>query len=191
MKMVGVVSALKWAMVVAVVCFVGYAEAQVAPYAMFSAGHYSGLGVGVGTAPTQSGGITALGGTFGVYDDRYSAGPIHLGADARVVIENSANSTKNGDKISGFLFGGRLDGDLPAFPVRPYVQAEIGLVGTNSGTSPSRTTSFAYQFQFGGDFGLLIPHLSGRLEYGAGQVETGGGTSHTLQTFGAGLVLRL
>jgi hypothetical protein len=191
MKMVGVVSALKWAMVAAVVCFVGRAEAQVAPYAMFSAGHYSGLGVGVGTAPTQSGGITALGGTFGVYDDRYSAGPIHLGADARVVIENSANSTKNGDKISGFLFGGRLDGDLPAFPVRPYVQAEIGIVGTNSGTSPTRTTSFAYQFQFGGDFGLLIPHLAGRLEYGAGQVETGGGTSHTLQTFGAGLVLRL
>ena len=191
MKIVGVGSAFKLVMVAAVVCLVGRAEAQVAPYAMFSAGHYSGLGVGVGTAPTQSGGITALGGTFGVYDDRYSAGPIHLGADARLVIENSANSTKNGDKISGFLFGGRLDGDLPAFPVRPYAQAEIGIVGTNSGTSPTRTTSFAYQFQFGGDFGLLIPHLAGRLEYGAGQVETGGGTSHTLQTFGAGLVLRL
>jgi hypothetical protein len=180
-----------WAVVVACVAVAGRAGAQVAPYAMFSAGHYSGLGVGVGTGPTQSGGITALGGTFGVYDQRYSAGPVHVGGDARLIVENSANSTPNGDKITGFLFGARVDGDLPAFPVRPYAQAEIGVVGTNSGTSPDRTTSFAYQFQFGGDFGLLIPHLAGRLEYGAGQVETGGGTSHTLQTFSAGLVLRL
>jgi hypothetical protein len=181
-----------WAVVVACVAVAGRAGAQVAqvaPYAMFSAGHYSGLGVGTG--PTQSGGITALGGTFGVYDQRYSAGPVHVGGDARLIVENSANSTPNGDKITGFLFGARVDGDLPAFPVRPYAQAEIGVVGTNSGTSPDRTTSFAYQFQFGGDFGLLIPHLAGRLEYGAGQVETGGGTSHTLQTFSAGLVLRL
>jgi hypothetical protein len=45
------------------------ASAQLAPYAMFSAGHYSGQGVGNGTAATQSGGITALGGTVGLYDD--------------------------------------------------------------------------------------------------------------------------
>lgn len=36
-------------------------------YGMFSAGHYSGLGVGNGTPATQSGGMTALGGTFGGY----------------------------------------------------------------------------------------------------------------------------
>jgi hypothetical protein len=182
---------LRWALVMVVAGWAVSARAQVAPYAMFSAGHYSGQGVGVGTSPTQSGGITSLGGTLGVYDDRYSAGPVHVGGDARLMLENSANSTTYGNKITGFLFGGHVDGDLPAFPVRPYVQAEIGVVGTNSGTSATRSTSFAYQVQFGGDFGLLIPHLAGRLEYGVGQLETGGGSNHTLQTFSAGLVLRL
>jgi hypothetical protein len=182
---------LRGLVVVAVVGLAVVARAQVAPYAMFSAGHYSGQGVGVGTSPTQSGGITALGGTLGAYDDMYSAGPIHVGGDARLILENSANSTPYGDKITGFLFGGRVDGDVPVLPVRPYAQVEIGVVGTNSGTSPSRSTSFAYQFQFGGDFGLLIPHLAGRLEYGVGQLETGGESNHTLQTFSAGLVLRL
>jgi hypothetical protein len=179
------------ALLVAVAGLALRARAQIAPYAMFSAGHYSGQGVGVGTAPNQSGGITSLGATLGAYDDLRSIGPIHGGGDARLILENSANSTTYGNKITGFLVGAHVDGDIPAFPVRPYAQVEIGGVGTNSGTSPSRSTSFAYQFQFGADFGLLIPHLSGRLEYGAGQVETGGNSNHTLQTFGAGLVLRL
>lgn len=191
MKRFGLGSVVRGLAVLAVAGVALSAEAQIAPYAMFSAGHYSGQGVGVGTAPTASGGITSLGATLGVYDDRYSVGLVHVGGDARLILENSANSTTYGNKITGFLFGGRVDGDVPAFPVRPYVQAEIGVVGSNAGTSTSRNTSFAYQVQFGADFGLIIPHLSGRLEYGAGQVETGGNSNHTLQTFGAGLVLRL
>lgn len=167
----------------------GRAHAQVAPYAMFSAGHYSGLGVGSGTASNQSGGMTALGGTFGVFDDPIHIRPISLGWDGRLIVENSANSTPYGNKITGFLTGGRLEANPIVLPFRPYVQAEFGFVGQNNGTSTSRSTSFAYQFQFGGDF-TLIPHLGARLEYGAGQVETSG-TNHTLQSFGAGLVLRL
>ena len=54
------------------------ATAQIAPYAMFSAGHYSGLGVGPGVGSNESGGITALGGTFGVYDDFVKMGPCLL-----------------------------------------------------------------------------------------------------------------
>ena len=96
------------------------AAAQVAPYAMFSAGHYSGLGVGPGTGPDASGGLTALGGTFGVYDDFERMGPARLGSDFRVVTENSANSTPYGDKILAGLVGLRLDASgVPLLPVNP------------------------------------------------------------------------
>jgi len=166
------------------------ARAQVAPYAMFSLGHYSGLGVGAGTAATQSGGFNAYGGTFGAYDNLLKAGPLHVGADARLMIENSGNSTQYGNKVAGFLTGGRLEINTIALPIRPYGQVELGVVATNNGTQANKNSSFAYQFQFGGDF-TLIPHVGARVEYGAGQVETGGGTNHTLQSFGAGIVVRL
>jgi hypothetical protein len=169
------------------------ASAQISPYAMFSAGHYSGLGVGSGTKSDESGGMTALGGTFGVYDDFVRLGPARFGTDFRGVIQNSANSTTYGNKIAAGLAGFRLDGSgVPLLPFNPYVQAEIGVAGTNNGTSATKTSSFAYQFQFGGDF-TVFPHIAARLEYGAGQL-TGSGTSntsHTLQTFGAGIVVRL
>ena len=164
-------------------------RAQVGIYGMFSADHYSGLGVGPGTASNQTGGITPLGGTFGFYDDVLKAGPIKLGYDARVKIDNSSNSTPYGNKLFGGLVGARLDANALVLPFRPYVQAEIGGVGVNNGTSTSRQAAFAYQVQFGGDF-TLLPHVGVRLEYGAGQAETTG-SNHTLQSFGAGLVVRL
>jgi len=167
------------------------AGAQLAPYAMFSAGHYSGQGVGNGTSATQSGGLTALGGTVGLYDDFLRLGPVRLGSDFRVIVENSSNSTPYGNKIFGGLTGLRLDGSgVPLLPVTPYVQAEIGGVGTNNGTSPNRTASFAYQVQFGGDF-TIVPHVQARVEYGAGQLTNINNVNHTLQTFGAGIVLKL
>lgn len=165
-------------------------SAYLSPYAMFSAGHYSGLGVGNGTAPTQSGGITALGGTFGGYVIYPSASPIHLGIDARLIIENSANSTQYGNKILGGLVGFRIDGSDTALPVVPYFQFEIGGAGTNNGTSTTRTGAFAYQAQFGADF-PFASQIAARVEYGAGQLLGISNTNHTLQTFSAGIVLHL
>lgn len=165
-------------------------EAQVAPYAMFSAGHYSGIGVGNGTSSAQSGGITSLGGTFGVYDDTIRLPLVNVGFDGRVIVENSANSTPYGNKIAGGLFGVRVDGSTIVTPLHPYGQFEIGGIATNGGTSNNKTTSFAYQFQGGADF-TIAPHLSARAEYGLGQLSTSNSTRHTLQTFGVGLVLRL
>ena len=178
------------AVAAAVAAMSGRAEAQIAPYAMFSLSHYSGLGVGPGTPPNQSGGMTAQGGTFGVYGDVVRSGPLALGADVRLMVQNSANSTPYGNKVAGFLVGGRLGANTLVLPFRPYMQVEVGAVGTNNGTSFNRTTGFAYQFQFGGDF-TLVPHLGLRIEYGAGQVSQQGGVNHTLQTLGTGLVLRL
>lgn len=54
-------------------------QPYLSPYAMFSLGHYSGLGVGNGTPATQPGGMTALGGTFGGYVTFPNPGPIQSG----------------------------------------------------------------------------------------------------------------
>jgi len=161
------------------------------PYAMFSAGHYSGLGVGNGTAPTQSGGMTALGGTFGGYVLYPTPGPVRLGIDGRLIVENSANSTTFGNKILGGLIGFRVDGSGAPLPVVPYFQFEIGGVGTNNGTSTSRTASFAYQAQFGADFPFANRQIAARVEYGAGQLTSINNTNHTLQTFSAGIVFHI
>jgi hypothetical protein len=158
-------------------------------YGMFSAGHYSGLGVGVGTPPTQSGGMTALGGTFGGYVLYPTPSPIHLGVDARLIVENSANSTPYGNKILGGLAGIRIDGSDPHLPIVPYFQFEVGGVGTNNGTATSRTASFAYQAQFGADIPFASQQVAARIEYGAGQLTGINDTNHTLQTFSAGIVV--
>ncbi|HXE08342.1 MAG TPA: hypothetical protein VN612_10620, partial [Acidobacteriaceae bacterium] len=89
-------------------------------YGMFSLGHYSGQGVGVGTGPTQSGGITALGGTFGGYVTYPTYSPIGIGVDARLIVENSSNSTPYGNKILGGLVGLRIDGSNARLPIEPY-----------------------------------------------------------------------
>ena len=159
-------------------------------YAMFSAGHYSGLGVGNGTPPTQSGGMTALGGTFGGYVVYPSPGPINVGVDARLILENSANSTQFGNKILGGLVGLRVDTDSGRLPIAPYFQFEIGGVGTNNGTRTTRTGSFAYQAQFGADLPFATNQIAGRVEYGAGQL-LGSNVNHTLQTFSIGIVVHL
>lgn len=166
------------------------ASAQVAPYAMFSASHYSGLGAGYGTPPDESGGLNALGGTFGINDDFVHAGALAAGGDARVMIQNSANSTPYGNKVRGFLVGPRIAGNALVLPFRPYAQAEIGVVGTNNGTSSSVSTAFTYQFQFGTDF-TIVPHVAVRFEYGVGQMLSREGPNHTLQSFGTGFVFRL
>lgn len=164
---------------------------QTGIYGMFSVGHYSGIGVGYGTPANQSGGMTADGGTFGLYRNFIPLGPIKIGGDGRFFIQNSANSSTYGNKLAGALFGPRLAIVLPPpIPIKPYIQVEIGGVGTNNGTSHSKTTSFAYQVNGGVDF-TLIPHLDLRGEYGVGQLTSIGNANHTLQEFGVGLVLRL
>jgi len=158
---------------------------------MFNAGHYSGQGVGNGTAVTESGGMTALGGTFGGYVLYPSPGPVHLGIDARLIVDNSANSTTYGNKVLGGLVGFRIDGSGSQLPIVPYFQFEVGGVGTNNGTSTTRTGSFAYQAQFGADFPFANRQVAARLEYGTGQLTGINNTNHTLQTFSAGIVFHI
>ena len=168
------------------------AGAQVGLYGMGSGGHISGPGMVPGQTSGQSGGFTAWGGTFGIYDGGLRLGPAHLGGDGRFFTQNSGNSGPYGNKVLGVLAGPRLSVGLPPLPFRPYVQAEIGLGATNYGVQPARSNHFAYQIQGGLDF-TVFPRLDLRGEYGAGQIEnslTDSGQTN-LQEFGIGLVLRL
>jgi hypothetical protein len=158
------------------------ASAQIGLYGMGTGGRQSGSGVG------QNGSFTAWGGTGGLYDDFMHVGPARVGGDVRFFAQNSGNGGF-GNKLSGVLAGGRLDVGVPAFPIRPYVQAEIGGVSSNNGVSPTKSTGFAYQVQVGLDIAIL-PHIDLRGEYGAGQVFLSG-NNPSLQQFGGGFVLRL
>ncbi|HEY5380823.1 MAG TPA: hypothetical protein VIJ65_01095 [Acidobacteriaceae bacterium] len=159
------------------------APAQIGLYGMGSGGRFTAMG-------GQGGSVTAWGGTVGVYDDFLPLGPVSLGGDVRGFIQSSSNSTQYGNKLMGGLVGLRLAVHVPAIPLRPYIQAEVGGVGTNNGDSASRTASVAYQVQGGLDV-TVFPHLDLRGEYGAGQANSINNSGHTLQEFGAGIVLRL
>lgn len=159
------------------------AFAQVGIYGMGSGGHFSEPGA-------QNGSITAWGGTVGVYDNFVPLGPVKLGGDGRIFVQNSGNSTQYGNKLLGGLIGLRLGLSAPAIPFHPYIQAEVGGVGTNNGNSASRTASVAYQVQGGVDV-TVLPHLDLRGEYGAGQASSINSSGHSLEEFGAGIVLRL
>lgn len=142
-------------------------QAQVGIYAMGSGGQYAGSG-------------TAWGGTFGLYDNFVPLGPLKLGGDGRFFVQHhKADSTK----LVGGLFGLRLALGVPAVPIRPYIQAEIGGVSVD-------TTSFAYQVQGGLDV-TIFPHVDVRGEYGGGQVTSVHNSGQSLEEFGAGLVFRL
>ena len=91
----------------------------------------------------------------------------------------------------GGLVGVRIDGSDNRLPVVPYFQFEIGGVGTNNGTSTTRTASFAYQAQFGADIPFASDQIAARVEYGTGQLTSIGNANHTLQTFSAGIVFHI
>jgi hypothetical protein len=168
-----------------------YNPAEFRPYAMFTGAHYSGLGVGNGTSATQSGGLTALGGTFGASYLFANSGTLRAGVDGRFLIANSANSTTYGNKVNAGFVGFRIDGSGGDLPAVPYFQFEVGGAATNNGTSTTRTGSFAYQAQFGVDVPIIPHQVSARAEYGAGQLTNINSTNHTLQTFSVGVVFHI
>lgn len=183
---------LRFALLVAIVLFAGVAaRAQIGVYGMGSGGFLGSTSASEGSLVLHNGGFSAYGGTFGVYDNFLSLGPLKVGADGRFFVQSSSNSNSYGNKLHGGLGGVRLALRLPAVPLSPYVQAEIGGVGTNYGTQANTSGSFAYQIQGGLDF-TIFPRLDLRGEYGGGQIDgVFNGTKATMQQVGVGLVLRL
>lgn len=166
------------------------ADAQFAAYAMGSGGFLGSTSASQGSLLVQNGGFSAYGGTFGVYDDFLHAGPVHIGSDARYFQDSSSNGNSYGNKLHGGLLGLRADLRAPAVPFKPYLQAEVGGVGTNYGTQPGDTASFAYQIQGGLDF-TIFPHVDLRGEYGGGQISgVYSGTKQSMQEASFGVVVR-
>jgi hypothetical protein len=169
----------------------GRAHAQVAIYGMGSGGFLSSVNAQSGPLTLTSASFSAYGGTFGVYDNYRHLGPVKFGGDGRFFIQSKSNGNSYGNQLRGGLVGARLALFSHAVPFSPYIQAEIGGVGTNYGTQSQRSTSFAYQVQGGLDY-TIVPHLDARFEYGAGQIGAlFPGTRQEMQQIGLGLVVRI
>jgi hypothetical protein len=179
----------RWFVLVTVLLAAISGHAQFAIYGMGTGGLESGPNVGQHITSSGNGSFIAWGGTGGAYYDFVHLGPVHLGADGRFFLEHSGNNTPYGNKLEGGSGGLRVDGHFPLIPLIPYAQAEVGGAGTNNGSSPTLTTGFMYQVQFGLDF-TIFPHFDLRGEYGVGNMFLEG-SSPILQQFGGGLVIRL
>jgi Surface antigen len=159
-------------------------------YAMGSGGFLGSVTATNGPAVATQNSLAAFGGTFGYYDTLLGAGPLRLGGDARYVIESSDGSTPYGNQIRSGLVGPRLELFSHAVPFSPYIQFEIGGASTNYGHNPSRSSSFAYQVQFGLDY-TVAPHIDARLEYGDGEIGSEfDGYREGMQQVGLGIVGR-
>ena len=165
------------------------AHGQFAVYGLVSGGILGATPNIPGSTSPQNAGFSSGGFTVGAYDDFVKAGPIHFGIDGRYFSETSSNSNSYGNKVHGGFVGARLALKLPILPLKPYVQAEVGAVGTNYGVNPDTTTSSAWQINGGLDY-TVLPHIDLRAEYGGGTINAYQSGTQTLQEFGGGVVVR-
>ena len=168
----------------------GSARAQMGLYAMGSGGYLGSVMATSGSLVVSQNSLSAYGGTFGFYGTLLRAGPLRFGGDARYVIESSDGSTPYGNQIRSGLVGPRLALFSHAAPFSPYIQFEIGGASTNYGHYASRSSSFAYQVQFGLDY-TVAPHIDARVEYGGGKIGSAfNGYRQEMQQVGLGIVAR-
>ena len=168
----------------------GSARAQYGIYAMGSGGFLGSVTATSGSLVVSQDSLSAFGGTFGMYGTLLKAGPLRFGGDARYVIESSSGSTPYGNQIRSGLVGPRLALRSHLAPFSPYIQFLIGGASTNYGRYASRSSSFAYQVQFGLDY-AVAPHVDARVEYGGGKLGSAFNGYHTeMQQVGIGVVVR-
>lgn len=129
----------------------GAARGQVALYANFEANDLTQTSTFV------------TGGTFGLYDDAYHLGPVHLGADLRGSVLSSGSTG-----LSKALAGVRVAVKPPLLPIKPYVQLSGGFARL---TTSSVNTDWKPAYELNGGVDLtVLPHIDWRMfEVGAGQ----------------------
>ena len=160
----------------------GSAKAQLGIYGEFNATHDPSV-------PAWYKGFAG-----GVYGNFLKAGPVHLGLDLR-------GSFQAGDQYGyrNFLVGPRLEIKPPLLPIKPYIQASVGVGGNEYNGTSRLQTHYSSKLQYGFIAGLdyvLIPHLDLRLAE-VGYLRMSAITSGppapaiNLVTVGAGIVLRL
>lgn len=146
------------------------ARAQVAVYAAFTGAHYD--------TPDKFYG----GGTFGIYDDFYKFGPLHLGADVR----GSKLSGSNNNSSTSVLAGFRAAVKPPVLPIKPYAELLAGVASTDIG-NVGGTKHLSAEANGGVDF-TFLPHLDWRVVEVGGQI--GGDKANSNLHVSTGIVLR-
>ncbi len=152
------------------------ARAQIALYGNFEATNLNGAQF---NANNTSSWVT--GGTFGLYDDFYSFGPVKFGTDVRGSVLSSDSKSLN--KI---LVGVRLAVKPPVLPIKPYVQLNGGVASLSQG-SYKPGYKLAYEVNGGVDL-TFLPHVDWRMvEVGGGEISDVAGSQFHVAT---GLVFR-
>lgn len=128
--------------------------------------------------------------TFGFYNDFAHTGPIYLGSDMRLEFARGSYSSNT------LLFGLRLAAKPAVFPLKPYVQASLGMAHFNTTSDNASSTNMEYRIAAGVDY-TLLPHVDWRvIEIGGGSVfdyNLGSGThqGNDLYTYSTGIVFRV
>ncbi len=182
------------------------AHAQLAAYGTVSVRRMTSIPYTQGTQSYTNGSYDPVGGTFGLYYDWRTFGPVRLGVDARGSIANSTKgaytATVAGGHLASVLGGVRASFHVPLVPLKPYVQGSVGFARTNFGTDynsslatsgVSNTTGILlsnhveYDAFAGADLSIL-PFIDFRVvELGYGAVQ---GHSHTypVESLSTGIV---
>jgi len=119
--------------------------------------------------------------TFGFYQDRHSAGPVHLGLDFRgAILKHDSAQFDSG------LGGLRLTIVPHVIPFKIYAEALAGIGIVANGAS---TTHAQYQVNGGLEY-TILPHIDWRVAEVAYNGYSGTGTGNPVG-LSSGLVLRL
>jgi hypothetical protein len=169
------------------------AHAQTGIYATFDASRRSSTNVFLSPPTAADNTATAwlYGPTVGFYYDFLHLGPVHLGSDVRGEFVHGGGFTRD-----SFLVGARLSVHPPLLPVKPYLQASVGLAHSKGIISGNYSNNPEYQIAGGVDF-TILPRIDWRvLEVGGGSLLNytyGSGVNQTnnIVTFSTGIVFRL
>jgi hypothetical protein len=130
----------------------------------------------------------------GIYYDFLHLGPVSVGADVRGSYQFS-----DPNKYRSVLAGARLAVKPPVLPIKPYVQASVGLAGSSTPKIGNNPTSFSNKFAYevvGGADVTIFPAVDWRVvELGYGRVSAvssfPGTPANSLFLLSTGIVLRL
>jgi hypothetical protein len=158
------------------------AKAQFGIYGEFNATHDP-------TIPAWYRGFTG-----GAYGNFQHAGPVGIGLDLR-----GAYATGDQYGYRNFLVGPRIEVKPPLLPIRPYLQASVGVGGNEYNGTSRLQTHYSDKLQYGFIGGVdysLIHHVDLRVAevgYLRMSAVTSGAPSPAvnLVTLGTGIVLRL
>jgi hypothetical protein len=184
------------------------AHAQLGAYGMFTVNRMgniasSPLAGAPGTVGASTDTVDPLGGTGGVYYDRWKVGPVKLGLDLRGSILTTkrgayVNFNAQGARIYSSLGGVRAVFHTPVAPLKPYIQGSFGLGRSDYGLmSGTGQVVLHNNFEYMGLAGLdikVLPIMDYRVaELGYGGLDPFGANSHnyTIRQVSMGFVFHL